>query len=219
MATKNIHYYHVFAAGPWQLILNQHMMAVCNYGLMEELDEIRIGIVGPPEARKRVKETLEASLVAEKVKIVVERGMAWEQATLTELWKAAQTEDANYFYAHTKGAFDRALQKQLWCRSMIFFNVVAYPVCLDALQTHDAVGCHWITAEKYPHMVCKTNTEGVPYFAGNFWWSKSEHIRQLPEPPRNHRFEAEFWIGMKEGMQIKDLNEGWPDLNKMIVTF
>lgn len=216
---KKIHYYHVFAAGPWQLILNQHFMALCNYGLAEELDEIRVGIVGPPNARKAVKETIAASLIADKTKIVIERGVAWEQATLTELWKAAQGEDAAYFYAHTKGAYDRSIQKQLWCRSMLFFNIVAYGACLEKLQEADAVGCHWITKEEFPYMVCDTNKDGIPYFAGNFWWSKSGHVRELPEPSRNHRYEAEFWIGSRPKMKIKDLNPGWPDVNKFMITF
>jgi hypothetical protein len=53
---KLIHYYHIYCGGggQWQLILNQHMMALCNYGLIENLDEIRVGIVGPPEQRKLV---------------------------------------------------------------------------------------------------------------------------------------------------------------------
>lgn len=220
MPTKIIHYYHVFAAGPWQLILNQHMMAVCNYGLIDQIEEIRIGIVGPPEARKRVKETLQNSLIADKVRVVVERGMAWEQATLTELWKAAQTEDAIYFYAHTKGGYDRATVKQIWCRSMIFFNVVAFNVALEALQTNAAVGCHWLTKEEFPHIADQNNPEGTPYFAGNFWWSKSEHIRKLEQPKRENRFQAEAWIGTAPGdWTVKDLNPGYPDINKMMLTF
>ena len=76
---KVIHYYHIYCGGNWQLILNQHMMAVCNYGLINVLDEIRVGIVGPPERRKAVKEVLYNSIVAEKVKVVVTRTNAWEQ--------------------------------------------------------------------------------------------------------------------------------------------
>ena len=55
---KLIHYYHIYCGGggQWQLIMNQHMMALCNYGLIERLHEIRVGIVGPPEQRKAVKE-------------------------------------------------------------------------------------------------------------------------------------------------------------------
>ena len=129
---KLIHYYHIYCGGgvQWQLIMNQHMMALSNYGLIDKLDEIRVGIVGPPEQRKAVKEILDNSLIKDKVKVVVTRTNAWEQATLTEMYKASQDEDAAYLYAHTKGSSDPSLINQLWCRSMIFFNVVAWERCL-----------------------------------------------------------------------------------------
>jgi len=91
---KVVHYYHIYCGGNWQLILNQHMMAVCNYCLINVLDEIRVGIVGPPEQRKAVKEVLEGSMVADKVRVVITRTNAWEQATLTEMYKASQEEEA-----------------------------------------------------------------------------------------------------------------------------
>jgi hypothetical protein len=102
---------------------------------------------------------------------------------------------------------------------MIFFNVVAHQVCIDAIQSHDAVGCHWLTKEEHPHIADQNNPDGTPYFAGNFWWSKSEHIRKLEQPKRQNRYQAEAWIGTAPDMKIKDLNPGYPDLNKMIITF
>ena len=84
---KVIHYYHIYCGGNWQLILNQHMMAVCNYGLINVLDEIRVGIVGPPEQRKAVKEVLEGSMVADKVKVVVTRTNARDTASTSKLPK------------------------------------------------------------------------------------------------------------------------------------
>ncbi len=113
---KLIHHYHIYCGGggQWQLIMHQHMMALCNYGLIEQLDEIRVGIVGPPDQRKVVKEILDNSLVAAKIKIVVTRTNAWEQATLTEMYKASQTEDAAYLYGHTKGSSDPSLINQIY---------------------------------------------------------------------------------------------------------
>ncbi len=132
--------------------MHQHMMALCNYGLIEQLDEIRVGIVGPPEQRKVVKEILDNSLVASKIKVVVTRTNAWEQATLTEMYKASQTEDAAYLYAHTKGSSDPSLINQLWCRSMIFFNIVAWERAIAELANVDCVGAYWLTKEEFPQI-------------------------------------------------------------------
>jgi hypothetical protein len=195
------------------------MMALCNYGLIEQLDEIRVGIVGPPDQRKVVKEILDNSLVAAKIKVVVTRTNAWEQATLTEMYRASQTEDAAYLYAHTKGGSDPSLVKQMWCRSMIFFNIVAWERTLVELEKVDCVGTHWLTTEQFPEIRDHNNPEGYPYFAGNFWWAKSSHIRELGEPVREHRWQAEHWIGKREGMTVYDPNPGWPSPDKFVTTF
>ena len=218
---KLIHYYHIYCGGggQWQLIMHQHMMALCNYGLIEQLDEIRVGIVGPPDQRKVVKDILDNSLVASKIKVVVTRTNAWEQATLTEMYRASQTEDAAYLYAHTKGGSDPSLVKQMWCRSMIFFNIVAWERTLVELEKVDAVGCHWLCTEQFPEIRDHNNPEGYPYFAGNFWWAKSSHIRELGEPVREHRWQAEHWIGKREGMTVYDPNPGWPSPDKFVTTF
>jgi hypothetical protein len=218
---KLIHYYHIYCGGggQWQLIMHQHMMALCNYGLIEQLDEIRVGIVGPPDQRKVVKEILDNSLVAAKIRIVVTRTNAWEQATLTEMYRASQTEDAAYLYAHTKGGSDPSLVKQMWCRSMIFFNIVAWERTLVELEKVDCVGTHWLTTEQFPEIRDHNNPEGYPYFAGNFWWAKSSHIRELGEPVREHRWQAEHWIGKREGMTVYDPNPGWPSPDKFVTTF
>ncbi len=218
---KLVHYYHIYCGGggQWQLIMHQHMMALCNYGLIEQLDEIRVGIVGPPDQRKVVKEILDNSLVAAKIKVVVTRTNAWEQATLTEMYRASQTEDAAYLYAHTKGGSDPSLVKQMWCRSMIFFNIVAWERTLVELEKVDCVGTHWLTTEQFPEIRDHNNPEGYPYFAGNFWWAKSSHIRELGEPVREHRWQAEHWIGKREGMTVYDPNPGWPSPDKFVTTF
>jgi hypothetical protein len=195
------------------------MMALCNYGLIEQLDEIRVGIVGPPDQRKVVKEILDNSLVASKIKVVVTRTNAWEQATLTEMYKASQTEDAAYLYGHTKGGADPSLVKQMWCRSMIFFNIVAWERSLAELEKVDCVGTHWLTTEQFPQIADQNNPDGYPYFAGNFWWAKSSHVRELGEPLREHRYQAETWIGKREGMTVYDPNPGWPDPSKFVITF
>ena len=195
------------------------MMALCNYGLIDRLDEIRVGIVGPPEQRKAVKEILDNSLIKDKVKVVVTRTNAWEQATLTEMYRASQEEEAVYLYAHTKGASDPSLINQLWNRSMTFFNVVAWERCLQALEGVDTVGCHWITKEQFPHMADHNNPVGYPYFGGTYWWAKSSHIKELGEPVRENRWQAEHWIGKKPDTKVHDTNPGWPSPERFVITF
>ena len=135
------------------------------------------------------------------------------------MYKASQTEDAAYLYGHTKGSADPSLVKQMWCRSMIFFNIVAWERSLAELEKVDCVGTHWLSTEQFPEIRDHNNPDGYPYFAGNFWWAKSSHVRELGEPVREHRYQAETWIGKREGMTVYDPNPGWPDPSKFVITF
>lgn len=214
-----IHYYHIFADGRWQMLVNQHLMAVSNYGLANAIEEIRIGIVGQPANRKEVKAFLATIMPADRCKVVVERTTAWEQATLNEMYKASQEEpDAVYLYAHTKGGSDASLINQLWCRSMTFFCVVAWQNALEKLEGVDIAGPHWITKEKWPHMADHNNPHGYPYFGGNYWWARATHIAKLGTPERDHRWQAEHWIGKAEA-QVADLCPGWPSPELFVITW
>ena len=214
-----IHYYHIFADGRWQMLVNQHLMAGSNSGLAKAIQEIRIGIVGQPANRKEVKAFLATVMPADRCKIVVERTTAWEQATLTEMYMASQEEpDAVYLYAHTKGGSDASLINQLWCRSMTFFCVVAWQNALEKLEGVDIAGPHWITKEKWPHMADHNNPHGYPYFGGNYWWARATHIAKLGMPERDHRWQAEHWIGKAEA-QVADLCPGWPSPELFVITW
>jgi hypothetical protein len=90
---------------------------------------------------------------------------------------------------------------------------------MQMLEQVDAVGCHWITKEQFPHMADQNNPEGYPYFGGNFWWAKSSHIKELGEPVRDHRFQAEHWIGKKPDTKVFDTNPGWPSPERFVITF
>lgn len=201
------------------MLVNQHLMAVSNYGLASAIQEIRIGIVGQPANRKEVKAFLATVMPADRCKVVVERTTAWEQATLTEMYKASQEEpDAVYLYAHTKGGSDASLINQLWCRSMTFFCVVAWQNALEKLEGVDIAGPHWITKEKWPHMADHNNPHGYPYFGGNYWWARATHIAKLGIPERDHRWQAEHWIGKAEA-QVADLCPGWPSPELFVITW
>lgn len=201
------------------MLVNQHLMAVSNYGLASAIQEIRIGIVGQPANRKEVKAFLATVMPADRCKVVVERTTAWEQATLTEMYKASQEEpDAVYLYAHTKGGSDASLINQLWCRSMTFFCVVAWQNALEKLEGVDIAGPHWITKEKWPHMADHNNPHGYPYFGGNYWWARATHIAKLGTPERDHRWQAEHWIGKAEA-QVADLCPGWPSPELFVITW
>lgn len=217
---KLIHYYHIYSDGLWQFIVHQHFTSLISYGLINSLDEVRVGIVGSDVTRRKVKECLEAFNIG-KIVTDIELGTGFEQVTLNRLYEASKTEEAFYLYAHTKGCSDPSLINQLWCRSMLYYNVVMWRAAINELAKDgiDAVGCHWICKEEYPFMADQNNPNGYPFFGGTFWWAKSRHIRELGRPCTEHRWQAEHWIGKKTGTKVVDLNKGFPAIELFKVTF
>lgn len=113
-------------------------------------------------------------------------------------------------YHHTKGvthpghaAYDN------WRGRMQSACVQEWQRCVEDLKRGaEAVGCHWLTPEKFPGAVTS------PFFGGTFWWARSDYLLQLPElppPTWENRFEAESWIGRRRPYpRVVDYIPGWP---------
>ena len=106
-----------------------------------------------------------------------------------------------------------ALEKWQWCE--------------NALNTHDIAGGDYVM-------------DPLPHFRGNFWWARSNHIRQLPDPLDKSvwynfqqktvnqtiksfpvRMYDEFWICVRDGytaydiVDLKDKNPSIDILSKL----
>src|SRR5262249_49741334 len=132
--------------------------------------------------------------------------VGWEQVTLAEIRKDAQTLDEPFLalYCHTKGAHRPTAANARWRQAMTTALAADWKRCTELLTEdgRDSVGCHRAMS-----------SEGVPFYAGNFWWARSEVLRGLPDPmshaPRAHpllgeqawtsnRFMAEMWLSPVE---------------------
>lgn len=106
--------------------------------------------------------------------------MPTENITKRKIYQHAFNEDAYILYFHTKGI--TSIMKHLKSGEMHFLRKYQYwryylnwgvlenwSACVNGLQTCDVAGVNFML-------------EPSPHFSGNFWWSKSEHIRKLPDP-------------------------------------
>lgn len=113
-------------------------------------------------------------------------------------------------YHHTKGVTHPTEDLyNRWRQRMEDACVWGWQQCVADLQSgYEAVGCHWLTPEKYPHLVTS------PFFGGTFWWTTAKYLLQLPPLPEANwanRFEAESWIGRRRPYpRIRDYYPGWP---------
>lgn len=119
-------------------------------------------------------------------------------------------EDWFVLYHHIKGvthpgeaSYDR------WRWRMENACVNNWQRCVNDLSRgYDAVGCHWLTPERFPGSVTS------PFFGGTFWWATAKYLAQLPPLPEaswQNRFEAESWIGRRRPYpKVRDYHPGWP---------
>ena len=120
----------------------------------------------------------------------------YEFPTINILYNESLLKNQKVLYIHTKGA-SSGINKPIedWIHVMSYFNITEYKKCLELLDEYDAVGVDY-------------HVNPFKHFSGNFWWSKSSHIRGLRElsVPGDERHAAERWICSIDG-KYKSLHD------------
>ena len=206
------HFYHIYC-GPnyagqentWKESVGTHLKAFKDFGLHEHIPTIHVGFVGGQNNIDDAK-----NFIAEHdidFNVVAESWTGFEQVTQVPLYEFAQDHDGYIFYGHTKGSFNFTDQNRAWCKSMIYFNIVRWENAILKLKDVDAVGCYWhdFTVNQSPHI--GSPHTGQRWFAGTFWWSRLNRIRDIGHGPTMHtRWDAEVWIGQIPDIKIYDFN-------------
>lgn len=109
----------------------------------------------------------------------------YERYCLKALYCRCQKEDCRVLYLHSKGVSKRKGKSECvadWVECLLYFTVDLHEVMLEKLCVYDAVGSH-------------LHLKKPIIFGGNFWWSKSSHIRKLSPYIRRRYGAPEMWIG------------------------
>jgi hypothetical protein len=191
------HWYHAYCVGNWADIVNEH----CDALNRTPFTTVHLGLVGPSDARHWAKQLFHSRGFS--VVVVAEEPEGWEQVCLNALWAAAQNDATGDYvwYGHTKGVTEPAPN---WRKLMTDKVFIGWETCLDQLQEHEAVGCHWLTPEAFPTVI------RTPFFGGNFWAARSSLLKRLKPPLMGDRMAAEGWIGQNGPVDVFDLHVGWP---------
>jgi hypothetical protein len=113
----------------------------------------------------------------------------YERPTLLHLRKLADAdeEEVMYWYIHTKGlrwfGTDRESNVIDWINLLLYWNIVQWRRAIVALETHDTYGCNQYSDSKNPS-----------HYSGNFWWSKSTHLKTLPVSIGPAYNDPEYWV-------------------------
>lgn len=133
-----------------------------------------------------------------------------EDYTLQKIWERSQKEEFNALYFHAKGVtslnrifkkgnYARYVNYHFWRKHLEWGVMESHQLALDTLKTYDVVGTNFSI---WP----------TPHYSGNFWWAKSNYIKDLAAPKDkdwwdkyrqynpelnniSYRTSAEMWIG------------------------
>ena len=186
-------FYHVYKQEGYQPLVKEQLDRVVSSGLYEAADNIFIYSVGGPP--------FDRGLLADlpKIKLVADLGAnPFEFETLNSIKDYSENNaNRNILYMHTKGITTPGNRNTIhWRKFMEFVNIDNWKECVDMLKTYDAVGGNLVfIGEGKDADLC---------FAGNIWWARSNHLRNLPIITRESRFigglrrpprlNAEFWV-------------------------
>ena len=190
------HYYHIYVDGDWEDIVDDHFEALWNSGLMVNLDVLKIGLVGSEENREKAITLINTFAGPMPWSIAALKDSGYEQETQDVLYHDAEVADEPFLalYAHSKGSSDRSAINEVWRKAMTRYCVYKWlkPTTILRYSDRVAAGCFWAPFNNGRDLNIE---EGTQYFAGTFWWAKSETIKQLGPPGRESRFGAEAWMG------------------------
>lgn len=184
------HFYHVYSKGSWKTPLQEHIDALKQSELIDNLKTFQVGLVGPGHTRDSVKKYLDSQSIEYSVCVEAEDG--WEQETQDQLYDFSQNNDGYVLYAHTKTAVNLNPLHTSWRKSMTYHTVIIWKDAVRHLdEGFSAVGSHYLN----------TGNENVKtvsgFFGGTFWWTHLNYIRNFPEKAdRTSRWGAEGWIGL-----------------------
>jgi beta-1,4-mannosyl-glycoprotein beta-1,4-N-acetylglucosaminyltransferase len=183
-------YYHLCCITNWRDIFSSMMFKLKNSGLYALISQIRMTVLG--------SDYNPSDPIFSDPKINIRfhsHDMSlYERPALNNMIDDANNEDEFYvLYIHSKGVkhwCDKVMQANVfdWCEYMLYFDVYKHITCITELDNGaSAVGCN-------------LQERGAPlHYSGNFWWSKSSHIKHLPKIVDTYYNTPEFLVTSIDG--------------------
>ena len=188
------HFYHVYAGGRWREPVEEHIEALTRSGLLDQISGLFVGYVGTADQIAEAESFITRQLPA----VTINRsGTGWEQETMGLI--PHRITNKPVLYAHTKGSSDPSAINIAWRRSMTKECILGWQRALQALETHDIAGCHWLMAADHKW-----------FFGGTYWWARADYLKTLPPIGLENRFQAEHWVGLNPDVRAFDLKPGHP---------
>lgn len=178
--TTNVIFWHICGINDWELIVRDQLRSIENSGLLDNISKCFVTYLG--NNKNEI-----SWLVKANKKIVLSKYSdnlyEYERLCLHDMLSWSKKNKANILYIHAKGVSrgndDAYIKNNIWewRKMMEFFLIENYQICLKNLVNNDAIGCNLIDMGNF---VCLKDEKHRLHFSGNFWWSKTDHIKTLP---------------------------------------
>jgi hypothetical protein len=201
LSNKKINIYiNVAVAGNVNHVLADILNATLKGGLYSACNQIYLIINGDIK-------NISLNLSIPKIKLISANTdiSKCEFPTLEKIWNDCQKEELIVLYLHTKGVTKPGNQMiKDWTDYLTYFNVIKWQDRFFELDNYDCTGVNLGGNKDDINESPETWGYGKAplHYSGNFWWSKSSHIKSLPNPinwlPDNNFFKwrvmAEMWL-------------------------
>lgn len=192
MLTKNNIFWHICQLNNWKNIVTDQYDTIQKSGLIEHVDNIFISFIGKNENAINflLKNNIKFQLINFSQKYI-----EYERVTLHKLRDWSCNNDSNILYIHTKG-ISRHKNNNVWLwRKMIEHVLINhYRECIKKLDNYDVISINLCDGGKDDTI---HDEQHKMHFSGNFWWSKTSHIKNLPrirDDYDNLRINKRYWL-------------------------
>lgn len=242
---KNVAYYHVYLddACTWAQIFAEQMGLMERSKLFENLDCIKVSAITQEDRRIEIftdfcrmyPVSFDINFIKNVHTNDQEMMQGWsaifdkkipnigETPTLSRMYADSQNEDFNILYFHMKGItatlnnlvvpgrVSKYKNRYDWRQLLNWGVLTEWRQCVEALKEVDVAGADYTDVPN-------------KFFRGNFFWTKSQHVRTLPDPEplewweeckektgdewlskSTDRFRDERWICYKDDVKVFNL--------------
>jgi hypothetical protein len=180
--------YHTYLVGQWKTLVKSQLDRLVNSGLYDSADQIWVTINRDRNSEQEVRDFLSGY---PKLNLEFHEHNVAEYPGIKKVRELASNNDAKILYFHTKGVSnnyktysekepspEKIENVNSWRECMEYFLIDKWTDAVEKLNEYDNVGVTCVGG----------------WYWGNFWWSKSEHLRKTKEVGLWSRWAYEAWL-------------------------
>lgn len=163
-------------------------------GLYDKTEKIFVGCVGKQQSDLALPPKFEVVFHNDDIHF-------YEIPILKIMQDLSKQEDFLIWYIHTKGVTSKeSIISSSWRKKMQYFIIERHMDCIKAVEQPNCDACGIEIRNSFDKKLFDGKLRR--HFSGNFWWSKSSYVKNLPDVEQTwlthdrNRYVAEAFIGL-----------------------